>query len=157
MNFQKLMASQKLIIGMLLLLRAIKGFVPTLPVQSTTSTVTRRLHYNSLWIQRRAAPTTTLVKNSKDSDASTTQTSDDVWAAYRNENNMNDQVVSAISKEGGIKVTSCTIRNMVNDLMIQHTMTEVAIQAIGRTLTCAVLMANGMQHEQTVQITLNCK
>ncbi|CAB9524332.1 Hsp33 protein [Seminavis robusta] len=56
--------------------------------------------------------------------------SDDPWAGYCNKNNIADQVVSAISKDGRIKVTACTIRNMVNDLMIQHTMT---IQAIGRT------------------------
>ncbi|CAB9524328.1 Hsp33 protein [Seminavis robusta] len=83
--------------------------------------------------------------------------SDDPWAEYRNKNNIADQVVSAISKDGGIKVTACTIRNMVKYLMIQHTMTNTPIQAIGRTMTCALLMSNAMQDEQTLQITLNCK
>jgi len=94
-----------------------------------------------------------------DGSSSTTAASDenDPLAAYRNRNNIRDQVVSFISKEGGIKVTACTIRNSVNDIMMQHSMTDVAIQAIGRTMTCALLMSNGIQDEQTVQITLNCK
>lgn len=54
-----------------------------------------------------------------------TASSDDPLVAFRNPKNRNDQVFSAISADGGIKVTACTVRNMVNDMMIQHTMTEV--------------------------------
>lgn len=50
---------------------------------------------------------------------------DDPLEVYRNPKNRNDQVFSAISADGGIKVTACTVRNLVNDMMIQHTMTEV--------------------------------
>lgn len=78
----------------------------------------------------------------------------DTAAQYDNKNNIRDQVVSAISGCGSVKVTACTVRNMVNEMMIQHTMTAVPADALGRTVTCAVLMANGMQEEQTVQITM---
>ena len=74
---------------------------------------------------------------------------------YRNPSNRRDQVFSAISGDGGIKVTACTTRNLVNDLMLQHDMTPVPTEALGRTLICGVLMANGIQEEQNVQITMN--
>ena len=81
--------------------------------------------------------------------------STDVLEQYRNKSNRRDQVFSAISGDGGIKVTACTARNMVNDLMMQHTLAPVPTEALGRTLICAVLMSNGMQDEQKVQITMN--
>lgn len=150
---------------MLVLLRTATSFLPTPTTLSarSSSAYVRKLHYNSLWARRRGP-----LKASEDNDnSSTTETAEanssesesdiDPWAKYQNRNNIRDQVVSAISKDGGIKVTACTIRNLVNDLMIQHTMTDIPIQAIGRTMTCALLMANGMQEEQTVQITLNSK
>ena len=59
------------------------------------------------------------------SKSATTASSDDALAEYRNPKNRNDQVFSAISADGGIKVTACTVRNLVNDMMIQHSMTEV--------------------------------
>lgn len=52
-------------------------------------------------------------------------------------------------------MTSATVRNMVKDLMIQHTLSAVSADALGRTITCALLMANGIQQEQMVQITMN--
>ena len=55
----------------------------------------------------------------------TTAASDDPLEVYRNPKNRNDQVFSAISADGGIKVTACSVRNLVNDMMIQHAMTEV--------------------------------
>ena len=79
----------------------------------------------------------------------------DRLAEYRNKNNVRDQVFSAISKDGGIKVTAATVRNLVNDFMVMHTMTAVPADAIGRLVTCSLLMSNGMQAEQTVQITMN--
>lgn len=81
--------------------------------------------------------------------------SNDALAPYKNENNREDQVFSAISGNGGIKVTVATVRNIVNDFMIMHTLTQVPADAIGRLVTCGLLMSNGMQAEQTVQITMN--
>ena len=82
---------------------------------------------------------------------------DDMLAEYRNENNIDDQVFSAMSGDGGVKVTACTARNIINDLMIMHTMTATPADALGRTLVCGLLMSNGMQEEQTLQLTFNCK
>jgi hypothetical protein len=44
---------------------------------------------------------------------------------YRNKNNLDDQVFSAISADGGLKVTVATIRNLLNEMMIQHSMNPV--------------------------------
>ena len=41
--------------------------------------------------------------------------------------------------------------------MIAHTMTAVPADALGRAVVCALLMSNGMQAEQTVQLTMNGK
>lgn len=85
----------------------------------------------------------------------TSSESTDPLEVYRNNNNNRDQIFSAISGDGGIKVTVATIRNVINDASMQHTMTAVPTDALGRAMTCGLLMANGMQAEQTVQITLN--
>eukprot|EP00980_Cylindrotheca_fusiformis_P007827 scaffold1669_cov129-Cylindrotheca_fusiformis.AAC.38 len=74
---------------------------------------------------------------------------------YQNKNNIRDQVFSAMSADGSIKVTACTARNLVNDLMIMHTMTATPADALGRAVTCALLASNGMQDEQIFQLTLN--
>jgi len=74
---------------------------------------------------------------------------------YINESNRRDQVFSAMSEDGSVKITVCTARNLINDLMIMHTMTAVPADALGRTVVCALLMSNGMQAEQTCQITMN--
>jgi hypothetical protein len=79
---------------------------------------------------------------------------DDKFAVYRNRNNIRDQVFSAISGDGGIKVTAVTARNLLNDMMMKHTLTEVPTEALGRTMICALLMSNGIQDEQNVQITM---
>ena len=79
------------------------------------------------------------------------------WEEYKNKNNIRDQVFSAISEDGSVKVTACTARNLLNDLMIAHTMTAVPADALGRTVVCALMMSNGMQAEQTCQLTLNGK
>ena len=39
---------------------------------------------------------------------------------YENKNNLDDQVFSAISACGGLKVTVATIRNLLNEFMIQE-------------------------------------
>lgn len=44
---------------------------------------------------------------------------------YQNKNNLDDQVFSAISADGGLKVTVATVRNLLNDMMIQHSMNPV--------------------------------
>jgi hypothetical protein len=76
---------------------------------------------------------------------------------YRNNNNIRDQVFSAMSADGSIKVTACTARNIVNDLMIMHTMTATPADALSRSVVCALLMSNGMQEEQLVQLTFKSK
>jgi molecular chaperone Hsp33 len=81
--------------------------------------------------------------------------SDDSLREYRNKNNIRDQVFSALSGDGGIKVTAATARNLMNDLMLQHTMTAVSAEALGRTVICSLLLANGIQDDQIVQITIN--
>lgn len=160
------MTVKRIMVLLLIVARSATSFLPATRSSSTiraAATGMRQLHYNSHWVQqRRTLPLQQAAdsedeSNSSSSSTSTTENSDDPWAAFENKNNIRDQVVSAMSKDGGIKVTACTIRNSVNDIMMQHTMTDVAMQAIGRTLTCALLMANGMQAEQTVQISLNCK
>ncbi|KAL3903228.1 MAG: hypothetical protein SGILL_010525 [Bacillariaceae sp.] len=88
-------------------------------------------------------------------ESSSSQATESPLAEYLNESNRRDQVFSAISEDGSVKVTACTARNLINDLMIMHTMTAVPADALGRTIVCALLMSNGMQAEQTCQITIN--
>jgi molecular chaperone Hsp33 len=103
--------------------------------------------------------------NDESTDASTAATAvaangeasssfSDALAPYRNQNNIRDQVVSAMSGGGGIKVTAATVRNIMNDMMLQHSMTAVSAEALGRTVICSLLMANGIQQEQIVQISI---
>lgn len=73
---------------------------------------------------------------------------------YQNKNNLDDQVFSAMSADGGLKVTVATIRNLLNDMMIQHTMNPVPGDALGRATLCALMASNGMQKEQMFQLTL---
>jgi hypothetical protein len=89
--------------------------------------------------------------------SSSVETTNNSLEIYKNENNMRDQVFSAISKDGSVKVTVCTARNLLNDLMLAHSLTTTPADALGRTLVCSLLMSNGMQDEQTLQITMNCK
>jgi Hsp33 protein len=79
----------------------------------------------------------------------------DPLAEFRNPKNREDQVFSAISKDGGIKVTAVTCRNLLNDLMMQQTLSPVSAECLGRTVICSILLANGIQNEQMVQITMN--
>jgi len=76
-------------------------------------------------------------------------------SAFENPNNIDDQVVSCLSGDGGIKVTACTVRNLVNDLMIWHDLTPVPIDALGRAVACSVLASNGMQDDQLFQLTVD--
>ena len=90
-----------------------------------------------------------------DDHSSSSEDDDPILRPYRNNNNIRDQVFSAISGAGGIKVTAVTARNIMNDLMIQHTMTAISAEALGRTVMCSILMANGIQDEQIIQITIS--
>eukprot|EP00979_Chaetoceros_neogracilis_P012406 scaffold3290_cov238-Chaetoceros_neogracile.AAC.8 len=75
---------------------------------------------------------------------------------FKNNNNIDDQVLSCISGNGEIKVTACTIRNLVNDVMIQQTLTATPADALARSMACGLLISNGMQAEQTFQLTMAC-
>jgi len=79
---------------------------------------------------------------------------DQILPEFVNKNNRDDQVFSALSACGGIKVTVATTRNIVNDLMIMHTMNPVPADALARAITCTLLVSNGMQDEQTLQVTI---
>ena len=46
----------------------------------------------------------------------------EILEPYQNKNNLNDQIFSAMSSDGGLKVTVATIRNLLNEMMIQHSM-----------------------------------
>ena len=59
--------------------------------------------------------------------------------------------------DGEIKVTAATIRNLVNDIMMSQNLTPVPADALSRSMTCGLLLSNGMQDDQTFQLTLNCK
>lgn len=95
-----------------------------------------------------------LLRSSSTRAMSSSTASEDSFEVYRNKNNSRDQIFSAISGDGGIKVTVATIRNAINDASIQNTMTAVPTDALGRAMACGLLIANGMQAEQTVQITM---
>ena len=91
--------------------------------------------------------------SSPDDTSATVPTAVDL-SEYSNKNNLDDQVFSAISADGGLKVTVCTTRNLVNEFMIQHTMNVVPGDALGRATITALLASNGMQAEQMFQLTL---
>ena len=76
--------------------------------------------------------------------------------AYKNNFNLDDQLLSCISGNGEIKVTACTIRNLVNDVMIQQTLTATPADALARSMACTLMLSNGMQTEQTYQLTMAC-
>jgi molecular chaperone Hsp33 len=77
-----------------------------------------------------------------------------VMSNYGNPRNHRDQVVSAISGEGGIKVTAVTARNLLNEVMLMHSLSTVAADALGRTIMCSILLSNGIPDEQTLQISI---
>jgi molecular chaperone Hsp33 len=102
-----------------------------------------------------SATTTSDESNEKNIVITANSDDDKALDEYRNKNNVRDQVFSAISGGGGIKVTAVTARNIMNDFMIQHTMTAISAEALGRTVICSILLANGIQEEQIVQISIN--
>jgi len=89
---------------------------------------------------------------SSSTSSSDTQSKD--LEPFRNKNNLDDQVFSAMSADGGLKVTVATIRNLLNEMMIQHTMNPIPGDALGRATLCALMASNGMQEEQMFQLTM---
>jgi len=77
------------------------------------------------------------------------------FSIYNNKNNIKDQILSAISADGTIKVTVCTVRNLINEVSMMHNMSKVPTDALGRLLVCSLLMSNGMQPEQTCQLSID--
>lgn len=116
--------------------------------QALGQSCVRSRHYSS---------TTTTRLSAHDGEKSSSIETTNSLEVFKNENNMRDQVFSAISKDGSVKVTVCTARNILNDLMLAHSLTTTPADALGRTIVCSLLMSNGIQDEQTLQITMNCK
>jgi molecular chaperone Hsp33 len=73
---------------------------------------------------------------------------------YQNPNNNNDQIFSALSGDGTLKVTTCTVRNLLNEMMLQHNLNPVPADALGRATMCALLASSGMQEEQMFQLSV---
>jgi hypothetical protein len=73
---------------------------------------------------------------------------------FQNPNNNNDQIYSALSASGSLKVTTCTIRNLLNEMMLQHNLTPVPADVLGRSTTCCLLASSGMQEEQMFQMSV---
>lgn len=59
-----------------------------------------------------------------------------------------------MSADGGLKVTVATIRNLLNEMMIQHNMNPLPGDVLGRATLCALMASSGMQDEQLFQLTL---
>eukprot|EP00934_Nitzschia_sp_Nitz4_P003997 Nitzschia sp. Nitz4//scaffold308_size21609//13123//14556//NITZ4_008603-RA/size21609-augustus-gene-0.42-mRNA-1//1//CDS//3329547155//3987//frame0 len=74
---------------------------------------------------------------------------------FANPGNTRDQVFSAMSSDGSVKVSACTTRNLMNDICLAHAMSPTSAEALGRASISALLMSNGMQDEQMVQLTFN--
>jgi len=75
---------------------------------------------------------------------------------FQNKNNAKDQIISAISTDGEIKVTAATTRNLANEVLYQQSLTAVPMNALARSMTCSLMLSNGMQDEQTFQLTMAC-
>jgi len=95
------------------------------------------------------------LKSSLDPSSIPYEKSSSIFDPFRNLNNVNDLVVSALSPCGGCKVTACTARNIMNELINAHSMTPVPSDVMGRLSVCALLMSNGMQLDQTLQISID--
>jgi hypothetical protein len=132
------------------------------------TTACRRLVHSSSTDPRfqfylKSSPEQSSMDSSQPSSKTTTtstissEASQTLLEEFRNPSNRRDQVVSVMSQDGGIKVTACTARNLVNDMLMRHMLTEVPADALGRTVICALLMSNGIQNEQIVQISMNGK
>jgi molecular chaperone Hsp33 len=81
--------------------------------------------------------------------------SSSIFDPYRNPNNVNDIVVAALSPCGGCKITACTVRNLMNEMISSHSMNSVPADVLGRLVVCSLLISNGMQYDQTLQISVD--
>lgn len=121
---------------------------------------TARLHSlggmsTSPLLYRRHRVTTLTADGNSNNENTHKAPDDDIVSSFLNPNNTRDQVFSAISHDGGIKVTAVTARNLLNDLMLQHHLSPVSADALGRTVLCSLLLANGIQDEQILQLSLS--
>jgi hypothetical protein len=98
-----------------------------------------------------SSPTSKFMTN-EPSEPSSSPTPDSF--KFQNPNNLDDQVFSALSADGGLKISVCTIRNLLNEMMLQHSLSPVAADALGRATMCALLASNGMQEEQMFQLSV---
>lgn len=104
--------------------------------------------------RRRAEDRFELSASSSSDEGSALTSSAAALEPFLNENNLDDQVFSAMSGDGSLKVTVATVRNLVNEMMIWHSMNPVPADALARATTCALLAGNGMQPEQTFQLSV---
>ena len=80
---------------------------------------------------------------------------DSDFTTYSNPNNKDDQVLSLLSSDGGLKLTLITIRNLMNDLSLAQNLSPLATRALGGSFSCAGMLANGMDANQVFQMTMN--
>jgi molecular chaperone Hsp33 len=73
-----------------------------------------------------------------------------------NPNNLDDQLSSFLTSSGSIKLSLCTIRNLLNDQSAQQELSATATQVLGNAHACTLLCAGGMQDVQEFQLTLKC-
>ena len=99
-------------------------------------------------------PRTTLRPSSILHHMSTDSAPPDALSRFQNPNNNADQIFSALSSDGTLKVTTCTIRNLLNEMMLQHNMNPIPADALGRATMCALLASSGMQPEQMFQLSV---
>lgn len=138
----------------------VSAFAPYQVVKRLSSASTSNLKRNgkrdgrsSFLFQKQQKPQE-YVKTTGLSSSSSSSTED--LEQYTNKNNIKDQIFSAISANGEVKVTAVTVRNIVNDVMIQQNLNPTPADALARSMTCGLLLSNGMQHEQTFQLTMSC-
>jgi len=107
--------------------------------------------------QSRTSPLSATSDDESSNDSSTNKAKNVAKSSnYTNANNRDDQLISALSGNGQLKVTACTIRNIANDVMIQQMLTSTPADALARSMASCLLLSNGMQEEQTFQLTLDC-
>lgn len=66
-----------------------------------------------------------------------------------------DEMCGGISKDGLVSAKAIVITSMIKELTVRHSASPVASAAIGRSVTCALLMADGMSENDTIQIHFN--
>ncbi len=136
-----------------LLLRYCAAFSPVNIARRSLSSKSFEMGRTKFLFQKDSSLSPSLASKMKLNMAAAT---DEELEPFKNKNNLDDQVVSCISGNGEIKVTACTVRNLVNDVMIMQSLTATPADALARSMICGLLLSNGMQAEQTFQITMAC-